>query len=233
MHLQHKTIIRLIAVVAALLIVGWLWTLLPLADWINAFRIWILSLGIIGVSVFVALYILVTMILGPATALTLTAGLAYGFWGFPLVIGSATVAASLAFLLGRYLMHERVNRWLDKDARLRALNEAVSLEGWRVVGLLRLSPIIPYGLQNYLFSVTHIRFVPYVVATMIGIMPATALYVYIGSLGQSIGQAGALQWLVAGAGLAATAAVAWVVGKHARAVLADKSLHTTENFIDD
>lgn len=219
--------IQIVIGLIALSLLIWLWTILPVAQWINQVREWILSLGLFGVIIFVGLYVGVTVVLGPASALTLTAGLAYGAWGFPLVVLSATLAAAVAFLLGRYVAHARVNRWINGKPKLLALNNAVSDEGWRVVGLMRLSPVIPYGLQNYLFSVTHIKFVPYVVATLVGIMPASALYVYIGSLGQVIGKAGALQWLLVLAGLAATAVVAWIVGRRATAVL---NKHADEPF---
>jgi len=213
-----------------LALVIWLWTQLPLTQWIETLRLWILSLGVLGVAAFSILYVVVTVVLGPASGLTLMAGLAYGAWGFPLVVISATLAAAVAFLLGRYVAHERVNRWIAGKPRLLALNSAVSDEGWRVVGLMRLSPIIPYGLQNYLFSVTHIGFVPFVLATLVGIMPATALYVYIGSLGQAIGSAGVLQWVLVLAGLVATGMVAWVVGKRATAALERQALGSLERL---
>jgi len=161
-------------VLAALLLVV-MWSFLPLREWIEGFRLWIIDLGLVGVLAFVLAYV--------ATALTLTAGLAYGFWGFFLVVLSATLAASVAFLLGRYLAHQRVLDMIERDSRMKSLHQAFSDEGWRVVVLLRLSPLIPYGMQNYLFSVTNIGFLPYVVATLVGIMPATALYVYIGEVG--------------------------------------------------
>ncbi|MFK7861731.1 MAG: TVP38/TMEM64 family protein [Granulosicoccus sp.] len=214
---------RFLAFAVMLGLLVWVWTLVPLVDWIEQLRLWILSLGSVGVAAFMSLYVVVTVVLGPASGLTLMAGLAYGFWGFPLVVVSATLAAAVAFLLGRYVAHERVNRWIENKPKLLALNRAVSEEGWRVVGLMRLSPIIPYGLQNYLFSVTHVGFVPFFLATFIGIMPATALYVYIGSLGQAIGHASTLQWVLGLAGLAATALVAWFVGKRATAALQQQS----------
>lgn len=209
----------LLAVLAGVGLLAWLWTLVPITLWIEQLRFWILSLGSVGVVAFAASYVVITAMLGPALGLTLMAGLAYGFWGFPLVVVSATLAAAVAFLLGRYVAHERVNRWIENKPKLLALNRAVSDEGWRVVGLMRLSPIIPYGVQNYLFSVTHVGFVPFIVATLIGIMPGTALFVYIGSLGQAIGHASTLQWVLGLAGLAATAFVAWFVDKRATAAL--------------
>lgn len=198
-----------------------LWSYLPLSEWVERFRLWIVDLGLVGVVAFVVAYVVLTVVLGPASALTLAAGLAYGVWGFPLVVGSATLAAAVAFLLGRYVAHQRVLTMIERDPRLESLHQAFSDEGWRVVALLRLSPLIPYGMQNYLFSVTNIGFLPYVVATMFGIMPATALYVYIGSLGASAsGEGGVMKWLLIIGGLIATAIVAWLIGRRAQQVLA-------------
>lgn len=216
---QGKFPFRLIAGFLGLVLIVLLWSQVPFAQFVEIVRLWILSLGIQGVVVFCALYVLITVVLGPASGLTLLAGLVYGAWGFPLVVVSATLSAAVAFLLGRYAARERVNRWIAGKPRLLALNSAVSDEGWRVVLLMRLSPVIPFGLQSYLFAVTHIGFVPFVLATLFGTMPATALYVYIGSLGQAIGTAGILQWILVLAGLVATGVVAWVVGKRAKAAL--------------
>jgi len=205
-------------VVVVLIIV---WSVLPLSEWIEKFRLWILELGLFGVIAFAVIYVLLTVVLGPSSALTFAAGLAYGFWGFPLVVVSATVGAAAAFILGRYVAHRKVLAMVERNPRLNSLHQAISDESWRVVALLRLSPLIPYGVQNYLFSVTNIPFVPYVVATLFGIMPATALYVYIGSLGSAAtGEGGLMKWSLIAAGLVATALVAWLVGKRASEVLA-------------
>ena len=212
-------LLRVIALLVVLGLLVWIWTLVPVGDWIEQLRLWIVALGWLGIVAFALLYIVMTIVLGPASGLTLMAGLAYGGWGFPVVIVSATLAAACAFLLGRYVAHARVNNWIRGKPKLSALNRAVTAEGWRVVALMRLSPILPYGVQNYLFSVTNIGFVPYVLATMVGIMPASALYVYIGSLGQAIGTASALQWVLVVVGLLVTALVAWVVGKRATLAL--------------
>lgn len=216
---MNKSLWIIIAIVI-LTLVGFAWSQFPVQSSIDQFREWITSLGATGVIMFVLLYVLVTIIVGPATALTLMAGFAYGAWGFPLVVGSATLGAAVAFFLGRYLARDRVNQWIKRDRRLVALNHAVSAEGWRVVGLLRLSPLIPYGMQNYLLSVTQIDFIPFVLATLFGVMPATALYVYIGSLGQSLSDGNWLQWILAAAGLLATVLVVWIVGKRTSAAIA-------------
>lgn len=217
---------QLLLLLLLLAVVALVWTRIPLNEWIGQFRLWILDLGVLGVGVFIVAFSVFTIIMAPVSLLSMTAGLAFGVWGFPLVILSATLAATLAFLLGRYALRDRVSRWIDQDKKLYALNKAVSAEGWRVVGLMRLSPIVPFGMQNYLFSITEIKLVPYIAASAIGMMPGTALYVYIGALGQALGSASSIQWLFIGIGLSATGFVTWFVAKRANEVLAaDRSQH--------
>ena len=205
----------MIATVLLLLVVGWQ---LPMRQWLGQLEAWITGLGAFGVLAFVLLYVITTLLLGPASALTLLAGLAYGFWGIPLVILGATCGAAIAFLIGRYLARDRVQRELDRRRRFAAVNQAVSDEGWRIVMLFRLSPVIPFGLQNYFFSVSTLTFLPYIAATAIGILPGTALYVYLGTLGRQA-DAGALHWVMAALGLAATAAIVWLVKQRAQRAL--------------
>ena len=207
----------------AVLLLCYLSWQLPVVQWIEQFRLWILDLGAFGVWVFVIVHVLSMLFLGPALALTLMAGLAYGAWGFPLVVGSSTLGAGIAFLLGRYVARGSVTRWINKDERLRSLNSVISGEGWRVVGLMRLSPVIPYGVQNYLFAVTDVQFLPYMLATFVGVMPATALFVYIGAIGQTLEQAGALQWSLVIGGVVATVVLAVFVSRRARAALSERS----------
>ncbi len=212
---------KLLLLVAILVALAGLWSWLPLTQWIDQLRTWVLSLGILGIVLFVASYVVLTIVLAPVSVLTMTAGLAYGFWGIPLVVVSATLAATCAFLLGRYVARDRVEKWINQDPRLRSLNTVIRDEDWRIVGLMRLSPLIPFGLQNYLFSMSGVRLVPFALATAIGIVPGSALYVYIGILGQTMGdEAGSMKWLFLGVGLITTVFVAWYVGRRASRVLA-------------
>ncbi len=202
-----------------LLMIVVLWWLLPINEWIKTFGGWIENLGFHGIVAFTLLYVLFIVVVGPSSALALTAGLAYGAFGFPLVVFSATLGCTVAFLIGRYLARHRVVSHFEHSLRFRALNHAVSMEGWRVVGLMRLSPMLPYGVQSYLLAVTRIRLLPFVLATAVGIMPASALVVYIGSLGRKTNQAGLLSWLLLVVGLCATVLVVWLIARRARAVL--------------
>ena len=205
------------AIVVALAAAGFL---LPVGEWVESLEGWIVDLGALGVVAFAVLYVLATVTLVPASAFTLLAGLAYGPWGFPLVVVSATLGACAAFLIGRHLARDRVKERVEGNDKLRAVDKAVEQEGWKVVGLLRLSPVFPFGLQNYFFGITEIGFLPYALATFVGIMPGTALYVYLGAIGKG-GGGGPAQWAFLIAGLIATAVVVWLVTKRARAALED------------
>lgn len=208
-----------IAVGALLIAIGAGWYLLPVGDWLGALRGWIADLGLIGVVLFAAIYAIGTVFLMPGSVLTITAGFAYGFWGLPIVLVAATIGASLAFLVGRYAVRDRVRRLLETRRNIAAIDNAIAAEGWKIVLLLRLSPLIPFNLQNYVFGITAIPFPHYLAATFAGIIPGTALYVYIGALGDMAAGAGPATWAIFGFGLLATAFVVVLVTRKARALL--------------
>src|SRR5436189_4517462 len=126
------------AVVAAALVAAWF--LLPVGDWVEALREWLQQRGAWGVALFALIYVVATVALVPGALLSISAGVAYGFWGIPLVIVAATIGASLAFLIARYLAHDLVRGLSRRRKGLKAVQEAVNEEGWKVVGLIRLSP---------------------------------------------------------------------------------------------
>jgi uncharacterized membrane protein YdjX (TVP38/TMEM64 family) len=204
------------AVVVALMVA---WLSLPAKEWAEAFHRWVQGLGIWGPIFFGLAYVVAVVALAPASALTIAGGLAFGFWAFPLVLVAATVGASLAFLVSRLFLRDRVRSFVEPRAKLRAIDSAVSDDGWKIVGLLRLSPLFPFNLQNYFFGATQIDFLPYLAATAVGIAPGTLVYVYLGTLGKVAGDAedgGTLKWMFFGIGLVATIAVAVFVTRKAR-----------------
>jgi uncharacterized membrane protein YdjX (TVP38/TMEM64 family) len=209
------------AVVLIALIVGWF--VLPVKEWSDLFQSWIKDLGAWGVLIFGIVYVVATVLMVPVSILTVVAGLAFGVAiGFPLVVVSATIGATLAFLVARYLVHKRVESLVAKRPKLRAVNAAVSEGGWKVVGLLRLSPVLPFNLQNYFYGITDIKLAQYVPATFFGIMPGTLLYVYLGAAGKAAAgdDGGPLQWTFFAVGLIATIAVAVFVTRKAKEKLA-------------
>lgn len=71
---------------------------------------------------------------------------------------------------------------LAENPKFRALDTAIAKEGFKVILLLRLSPIFPFALSNYLYGVTSVDFFEYMMGTLIGFFPGTLAYVYGGTV---------------------------------------------------
>ncbi len=143
----------------------------------------IAGLGPWGPVMFVLLYIVATVFFLPGSILTLGAGFVFGvIKGAILVSIAATLGATAAFLVGRYLARDWVAKKIEGNVRFKAIDEAVAREGWKIVGLTRLSPVFPFNLLNYAFGLTRVSLRDYFFASWIGMMPGTLMYVYLGSL---------------------------------------------------
>jgi len=203
--------------IALLLCIGWF--LLPIGEWGGTFQRTIAGLGIWGVAIFAAVFVAATLVLAPDFPLAIAAGMVYGLWAYPIVLIAAMIAASLAFLVARHLARPRVRALLAGKTTFMAIDSAVAEEGWRIVLLLRLSPLVPFNLQNYLFGITTIPFLHYAVASFVGIIPGAALFVCLGALGNA--SAGPAEWAFIGIGLLASAIVVVLITRKARAKLAE------------
>jgi uncharacterized membrane protein YdjX (TVP38/TMEM64 family) len=195
------------------------WWLFPVRDWVNAFIGWIEQRGAWGVVVFIAAYVAATVLFFPGSLLTIAAGLAFGLWrGIVIVSVGSTLGAGLAFLLGRYLARAKVEKGAKHNPKFAAMDKAIAERGWEVVALLRLSPLIPFNLSNYLYGLTKIGFWPYLAASWAGMLPGTFLYVYIGAAGREAtrGETNAWKWALFGAGLLATIIVTVWISRAAR-----------------
>ena len=154
---------------------------LPLGQWLEQFRAWILSLGWIAPLAYVAAYILFCIFLIPSMALSLGAAPIFGFWkGLVLTVIAANIGASAAFWLGRTLLHKRVERWAADKPRFLAVDNAVAKNGFKVVMLLRMSPIFPFTIFNYLLSLMRISYPRFALGTFLGMLPLNAAFLYVG-----------------------------------------------------
>lgn len=189
---------------------------------------WTAAAGPMGQAAFVGLYVLATVAFLPGSVLTLGAGAAFGLWkGFALVSIASTAGASAAFLVGRYLLRDWVSRKLEKVPAFAAVAGAVGQEGWKVVLLTRLSPVLPFNLLNYAYGLTTVGFGEYVLASWLGMIPGTFLYVYLGAVAGEAARGGSrartpAEWGLYAGGLAATAVAAWLVGRTAKRALSSK-----------
>jgi uncharacterized membrane protein YdjX (TVP38/TMEM64 family) len=193
---------------------------------------WITGLGAWGPAIFVLLYVGATVLLLPAVVLTLGAGAVFGVArAFVAVSAGATLGATAAFLIGRYLARDWVAARVAGSPRLGAIDEAVAREGWRIVLLTRLSPAFPFVLLNYAFGLTRVPLRQYVLASWVGMMPGIALYAYIGSVVGDVAAAvgggrarSPWEWALYALGLAATLAVTVYVTRIARGALAARRI---------
>ena len=189
---------------------------------------WIESLGIIGMSLFVLVYILACILLIPGSPLTVGAGAVFGFWkGLILVSVGSTLGAAAAFLISRYLARGFIERKLKKNHKFSAMDMAITSEGWKIVFWARLSPIIPFFLLNYALGLTKIRLHTYIISSWAGMIPGTVLYTYIGSLGKTIltAKRSPIDWVYLGIGLIATVSVTVLISRIAKKSLTVKNQH--------
>jgi len=188
---------------------------------------WVAGLGPWGPAIFIVIYILAAVAFIPGSVLTLGAGAVFGVaWGSVFVSIASTLGATAAFLVGRYLARDAIARKIEGNERFAALDRAVEKEGWKIVGLTRLSPVFPFTLLNYAFGLTKVRLGHYMLASWIGMMPGTIMYVYIGSLakvvsGERTRTTG--EWVLYGVGLLATVIVTIFVTRLAKKALARKA----------
>ncbi|MDE2142675.1 MAG: TVP38/TMEM64 family protein [Elusimicrobia bacterium] len=189
---------------------------------------WTAGAGPAGLAAFVGLYVLACVAFLPGSVLTLGAGAAFGLWkGFLLVSAGSTLGACASFLVGRYLLRDWVSKRMEKVPAFAAVAGAVGQEGWKVVFLTRLSPVLPFNLLNYGYGLTGVGLGEYALASWIGMMPGTFLYVYLGAAAGEAARGGSrartpAEWALYAGGLAATAVAAWLVGRTAKRALSAK-----------
>ena len=194
---------------------------------IAAFLEWVQSAGLWGAVLFGLAYIPAAVLFVPASILTLGAGFVFGVArGTVIVSLGSTVGATAAFVVARTVGHDWVVGRMARHPSLNAIGRAVESEAFKVVLLTRLSPLFPFNLLNYAFGVSSVPFKTYVLASWLGMLPGTLMYIYLGSAAQNVATllSGELhrtrgQQAMFALGLVATVAVTTIVTRTARRVL--------------
>ena len=160
---------------------------LPLREWLVEGADWAEHHHYAAGSLFIVAYTVAAVLAVPGTILTLGAGFVFGLaTGAPLVSAASLLGSTAAFLLARFCMRDWVAKRVARSPRLQAVVAATRHNGFTIVLLARLSPLLPYNVLNYLFGLTAVGFRDYVLGSWIGMLPATVLYVYIGSLTKTV-----------------------------------------------
>ncbi len=187
-------------------------------------------LGVWGPVAFILTYNLATILFIPGSVLTLGGGVLFGcWWGSIYVFIAATLGATFAFLIGRYLSRDRVIKYMEAHPKFKALDRAVSKEGLKIVFLTRLCPLFPFNLLNYALGITQVSLKDYILGSF-GMIPGTLMYVYSGSLVGNIAAIGtetqpanpeaeAVKWLINIISFTAAVGVTFFLSRIARKAL--------------
>jgi uncharacterized membrane protein YdjX (TVP38/TMEM64 family) len=229
---RHAAIINGVSITLIVLSVMLIFRQLPVGSAIQALQDRIGDLGIWGPVVFGLLYVASVLLFIPGSALTLAAGALFGLIGGTVIISLASTAvAALAFLISRHLARNWIEKKVKQYPTFDAFDKAISKGGWKIVALMRVSPVNPDNIQNYLYGLTGIGFWTCVLTSWLAMLPGTFLYVYLGHVGRagleataSGGQSrSAAEWAMMMVGLLATITVTLYITHLARKALKNRT----------
>ncbi len=180
-----------------------------------------------GALLWGALYILTCAFMLPGSPLTVGAGYAFGLWiGTVVAMIGSMAGASTVFLISRTIARRWIERKIASRAWFGALDRAVKQQGFRIVFLLRFSPLFPFNVMNYILALTGISFRQYLTGSFLGMLPGTFLFVYFGTMAKGLAEIARGEWK-GGSGQAALLAaglVVTLVGTVAVGIVAKRAL---------
>jgi uncharacterized membrane protein YdjX (TVP38/TMEM64 family) len=185
------------------------------------------GIGVWGPILFIFIYMIIVVLLLPGILFTMGAGFLFGVveGSLYVVIGN-TLGAILAFIIARHFLGKRAAHYLLSQPKLKALNEELMPEGWKIVLVSRMLPFFPFKLSNYFFGLTHISLKGFVSGNFIGSWPLTINIVYIGSLAADLAKLGMpgvarspLGWTIYTGGFIVAALTGIYFARRARQVL--------------
>ena len=205
---------------------------LPVAAWVTELNEYIGRLGWLGPFIYILIYIAATVLMIPGSALTLASGAIFGpIVGTMVTVVGSNIGANIAFVLSRTILRERVLRWVEDYPGFIGVSDAVGQGGIKIILLLRLSPVLPFTVINYLLGLTSITHWKYFWGTIIGMLPGTIAFVYFGSLPKLLSsadpKANALKLLIQTVGVIATVLAVILITKVSKTSLARAMDHKT------
>jgi uncharacterized membrane protein YdjX (TVP38/TMEM64 family) len=138
---------------------------------------WFRGFGLWAPVIFVATWVLACIFFMPGLPITIVGALIFGpLQGTVLSAIGATLGATAAFLVGRYAARGLVEGLIAKNARLRMIDDGVKTHGWRMLVITRLVPLVPFNAQNYVYGLTQIPLLTYVLVSFVCMLPACIAY---------------------------------------------------------
>jgi uncharacterized membrane protein YdjX (TVP38/TMEM64 family) len=225
--MKTRTKILLLCLFVTAVILGALF--FPVNLWLHHFLDWVRSRGPVGMIVYGIAYVVGTVFLVPGTLLTVGSGFLYGTVIGTLIVSPASVlGATIAFLLGRSFARDWIAKKVSKYPKFELIDRAIAKNGFKIVLLMRLNPVfVPFAMLNYALGLSRLKLRDYILASWIGMLPATTLYVYLGSSVRNISDllqgklpsAGVWPQLLFWGGLVAAAGLVYILTRIARQAL--------------
>ena len=185
--MSRRWILRL-AIVATIVAAVVLLRTLPLAEWLSTVELWVGQRPLAGPLTYIVAAIISVIALTPGWISMTLAGLLFGFVpGMVYALIATTIGSALALLVGRTVARRWVERSIEGNERMLALDEALEDQAFTIVVLTRLALIIPFNVLNYAYGLTRISAGVFAAATAAGMLPIVAAYAYLGSVARDVG----------------------------------------------
>ena len=145
------------------------------------------AMGPLAPLYFGMFYFLAEILAIPATPLTMSAGYLFGLGeGGVVVLIAATLAASVSFFIGKTFLRSWVENILSNNPKLSKIDNAIGQQGFKLLFLIRLSPLFPFALSNYVYGASSISFPNFFWSTLFGFFPGTMALIYTGMVGKEL-----------------------------------------------
>jgi len=212
---------------------------LPLATWVSALVDWGRLHPVLGPVIYMFFVVLATVLFLPGSVAMMIGGFLFGFLpGFLFAALAIPFGAQAAFEFGRWVARPWVRRKVAHNRRMQAIEAALREQAFVIIVLTRLSLIIPFNLLNYAYGATSVKAATHWMATAVGMLPAVALFVYLGTLARDLGQIlsgeaapSDLGYWILVAGIGAIMLATWVVHRTATRALEEHLIEPSRKEI--
>lgn len=189
---MNKAKLIIFALIAVVFTVGIFF--LPVDKFVKYIRSFVEEYSIPGIVTVIVMYGVFAVLLIPGSAITVLCGGVFGLvTGTIVVVLGSNLGAFFAFLISKTFLRSRVETWIEKYPKFKRLYSALEKNDFKIVFLTRLSPLFPYTLLNYFLGVAKVRLIPYLIASFIGMLPGTFLYIYIGVVATEVASSSSVE----------------------------------------
>ena len=201
--LDSVSVVRLAVLIGCLVTIAVAMILLPVSNILFSLFETARAMGAWGPPLIAAAYIPACLFLVPGMILALASGYLFGMAAGALAAGlGSTVGAAAAFVAGRVLARELVVAGMASNPKRTATDRVIAEHGFKFTMLLRLTPLVPFNLLNYVLGMSGISLGQFVLGSWIGVIPVTLMYVYLGTVLKEIEETGGANLQIAGSQIA-------------------------------